>query len=359
MTVRPRPEVVRLAGDSSDEERLCRAARAIACGRLVAFPTDTVYGLGADSSRKEAVERLYEVKRRDRAKPFAVLVPSARAAREAAPVWPPLARKLARVHWPGALTIVAGGRGFRVPDHAGARALASRTAGGLAATSANRSGGSEPRSAEEVVEALGADVDLVLDGGRTAGTPSSVVRVEGESLEVLREGRLSAEELRDLARPRVLFVCRGNTCRSPTAAAAFAREIRGRGRPEVEALSGGLDVAGGDAGQGASGEAAGVAAQVGLDLSGHAVRAVTPELLARADRVFVMERSQLETIVSLLPEEADHVELLDPRARDIEDPAGGGPAAQRRARDEILAAVRVRSVRLLEELGPAGREDSA
>ncbi len=188
----------------NDDSTLARAVKLLADGGVVAFPTDTVYGLGADASRPDAVERLYEAKGRDRSKPLAVLVPDAAAAKRQASAWPPLAERLARAYWPGALTIVSGGTGFRVPAHKAARALAAGlmelTGGGLAATSANRSGGPDPRTARDVVEALGSEVDLVLDGGETGGVASTVVRVEGAHLKVLREGAVVAAELEALAR---------------------------------------------------------------------------------------------------------------------------------------------------------------
>ncbi len=85
--------------------------------------------------------------------------------------------------------------GFRVPAHAAARALAASLQGGLLATSANRSGGPDPHTAREVVDALGEKVDLVIDGGEVGGLPSTVVRVTGAGLEVLREGAVRAAEL--------------------------------------------------------------------------------------------------------------------------------------------------------------------
>ncbi|MHC5057306.1 MAG: L-threonylcarbamoyladenylate synthase [Planctomycetota bacterium] len=193
------PEIVRLAGGAADEALIARAARVLGEGGLVAFPTDTVYGLGADASSPDAVERLYEAKGRDRSKPLAMLVPDAAAAARLGGTWPPLAERLAEAHWPGALTIVVGGQGFRVPAHPAARGLAAGllelTGGALAATSANRSGDPDPRTAREVVDALGGAVDLVLDGGEAGGVPSTVVRVSGARLEVLREGAIPVTEL--------------------------------------------------------------------------------------------------------------------------------------------------------------------
>jgi L-threonylcarbamoyladenylate synthase len=189
------PEIVRLAGGAADDFVIARAARVLEGGGLVAFPTDTVYGLGADASRPDAIERLYEAKGRDRSKPLAMLVADAETAARLAETWGALAQRLAEAYWPGALTIVAGGTGFRVPAHAAARALAASLKGGLLATSANRSGDPDPHTAREVVDALGGSVDLVLDGGEVGGVASTVVRVTDSGLEVLREGAISAAEL--------------------------------------------------------------------------------------------------------------------------------------------------------------------
>jgi L-threonylcarbamoyladenylate synthase len=192
-------EVVALVGDEADDARICRAADVMAEGGLVAFPTDTVYGLGAAPSRPDAAEKICAAKGRGRSKPLARLVADRETAARLAGSWPRLAEDLARAYWPGALTIVVGGVGLRLPASEAARSLASRLGGSILATSANRSGGPEPRTAEEVAAALGPDVDLILDGGRTAGVPSTVVRVTGEQLEVLREGAIGEDELKSVA----------------------------------------------------------------------------------------------------------------------------------------------------------------
>lgn len=354
-------KVVRLGEVLSDGEAIELAAEVLNGGGLVVFPTDTVYGLGVSAARKDAIERLYELKGRDRQKPLARLVPNAQAAERAAAAngvrWTRLAGKLARMYWPGALTIVVGGMGFRVPAHQLARALASRVKEGLLATSANRSGQKDPRTADEALEALGGGVELVLDGGPAGGVPSTVVRADGERPEVLREGAIRSDELALMAPPAVLFVCKGNSCRSPLAAELFKRELASRGRTDFAVLSAGIDVGGEGVArrQGASPLAIGAAAKEGLDLSDHQVQPLTPGMLARADWVFVMERSQADAIAELFPEERARVALLDPAGAEIADPFGGGPDLY----DETLARIRqaVRS-RAEELLGSGGRTGS-
>jgi protein-tyrosine phosphatase len=197
---------------------------------------------------------------------------------------------------------------------------------------------------------------LVLDGGRTPGVPSTVVRVDGRSLEVLREGDIKRDELEREALPTVLFVCRGNTCRSPIAAALMDAQFKLRGRTDVAALSAGTDVGGDADGRGASDLAAEVVREAGIDLGAHAAKPVTPALLGRADWVFVMERSQLERIVELLPEERSRVRVLDPAGGDIGDPFGGDLETYRAARDRIADAVGSRVLEIAESLD--GDEES-
>lgn len=183
-----------------------KAAAILRRGGLIAFPTDTVYGLGTNALRREGFRRIYALKGRDPRKPLPVLVESLARA-EALAHLDPRARALARAFWPGPLTLVlktkALGRrasgadtiGLRVPDHAGVRALIRAAGAPLAATSANRSRHPECRSAEEVASALGKDIDFILDGGTLHGTPSTVVDLTGPEAGILRWGQLPEREI--------------------------------------------------------------------------------------------------------------------------------------------------------------------
>ena len=156
------------------------AARALRAGRLVAFPTETVYGLGAIATDDRAVAAIFAAKRRPRFNPLIVHVAD-RAAARALACWNELAERLAARFWPGALTLVlprapgcplsplvsAGGDtvGLRVPAHPVAQALLEAAGLPVAAPSANPAGGISPTTADHVAEGLGAAVDLILDGG--------------------------------------------------------------------------------------------------------------------------------------------------------------------------------------------------
>jgi len=167
----------------------------------VAFPTETVYGLAVRAGDRLARRKLSRIKGRPGRKPFQVLVTSLRRARELCGGMSPLASRLARAFWPGALTLVVRARngrwvGLRFPDHPVARSLARRAGGALVATSANLSGGRPACTARAVVQALGARVDMVLDGGNAPlGRPSSVVRVQENGWELLREGAIRRRAL--------------------------------------------------------------------------------------------------------------------------------------------------------------------
>lgn len=187
----------------SDGPSVSLAADLVKGGGVVAFPTDTVYGLGCDPFNEAAVARLVEVKRRD-LKPIPVLCASIGDAGRLVSLGPK-ALDLARVFWPGALTIVAplvervpraldqgtGWLGVRVPADPTALALARACGGVITGTSANVSGSPSCRSAGEVAASLGERIDAILDGGLRGGTESTVVRVEGDAVEVLRRGGVS------------------------------------------------------------------------------------------------------------------------------------------------------------------------
>jgi len=174
------------------------AAAALSRGELVAFPTDTVYGLAAGH---EHVRKLYGAKDRPKEKRIPVLLSDASNLEASAQVTP-AARALAERFWPGPLTIVLvaprrGTLAFRVPDHPLARRLISASGGGLPVTSANRSGGPDARTAQDVIAQLDGRISLVLDGGPTPGGRSStIVDCTTQDVKVLREGAITTDEIR-------------------------------------------------------------------------------------------------------------------------------------------------------------------
>jgi L-threonylcarbamoyladenylate synthase len=220
-------------------DELARAVEILRDGGLVAFPTETVYGLGADAENPDALRRLYAVKGRPSEHP--VIVHLARAAQ--LDEWgidvAPAAHALAGACWPGPLTLVVrraarvpdevtGGLdtvGLRVPVHPLAHALLDAFGGGLAAPSANRFGRVSPTSADAVRADLGTDVDLVLDGGPSAvGVESTIVDCTADPPRVLRVGGVTAERLAEILGSELAI---GGTTRAPgTLASHYAPRAR-------------------------------------------------------------------------------------------------------------------------------------
>jgi L-threonylcarbamoyladenylate synthase len=191
-------------------ERIRRAAEILRAGGLVAFPTETVYGLGADASSEAALKKLYAVKRRPADHPVIVHFANAELAFEWAREVPEAARRLAARFWPGPLTLilkrspkagnfVTGGQdtvGLRVPSHPVAQALLREFSGGVAAPSANRFGRVSPTRAAHVQDDLGADVDMVLEGGDSeVGIESTIVDLSRARAVLLRPGATPAAAL--------------------------------------------------------------------------------------------------------------------------------------------------------------------
>jgi L-threonylcarbamoyladenylate synthase len=195
---------------STDPAAIEQALQVLRAGGLIAFATDTVYGVGALPSLAPAVERIYLAKGRPRDKAIPLLMDSASRLEEVAENIPPEASLLAKKFWPGPLTIVltrkpavpdkitAGGTSVavRVPDHPFALRLIAAAGGALATTSANLSGQPDPITAQEVLGYLGGRIDLILDGGRCpGGIPSTVIDLSGSSPHVVRWGAIKHASL--------------------------------------------------------------------------------------------------------------------------------------------------------------------
>jgi L-threonylcarbamoyladenylate synthase len=197
-------------------ETIARAAALLRSGRLVAFPTETVYGLGANALDSAAVDRIYAAKGRPSKNPLIVHVASLADVAPLVAEWPEAAAKLAEAFWPGALTLVvrksarvpdnvtAGGAtvAIRCPAHPVAHALLKETGGPVAAPSANRSGELSPTTAHHVSESLGDRIELILDGGPCpGGLESTVIDLTGVVPRLLRPGLLDATQLEAVIGP--------------------------------------------------------------------------------------------------------------------------------------------------------------
>lgn len=196
----------------ADEATLDRAAALLRAGGVVAFPTETVYGLAADATNERAVRRVFDIKGRPLAHPVIVHLSDASQLEQWARSIPPAARALADRFWPGPLTMVllrtqrardfvTGGQdtvALRVPSHPVAHAVLQRAGIGVIAPSANRFGGPSATRAEHVVADFGEAVDLIVDGGpSTLGVESTIVDLTHDAPRILRPGGVTREQLED------------------------------------------------------------------------------------------------------------------------------------------------------------------
>jgi L-threonylcarbamoyladenylate synthase len=191
-----------------------RAARVIAAGGVLAFRTDTFYGLGADPFNRDALNRVNELKGRD-GKPILVVVSDEESVERFIAHRSELFDAVARQYWPGALTLVAEAKrevpleltagsntiGLRLPDDEDVRAFVRATGGALTATSANRAGEPPASTAEEVARSFPTGLDLIVDAGPSRGDkPSTVLALDGPKPRLIREGAVTRSELEETFR---------------------------------------------------------------------------------------------------------------------------------------------------------------
>jgi tRNA threonylcarbamoyl adenosine modification protein (Sua5/YciO/YrdC/YwlC family) len=340
-----------------DSAPLEEAAAILRSGGIVALPTETVYGLAASSRIPAAVERLIAVKGRPEGKPFSYHLASADHIADLVEEVPPLARRLLERYAPGPITLVlpgkkaAGGEwvGVRVPGNEIARKVIELAGAPIFLPSANRAGEPPAIDAGGVLGVFDGEIDAVVDGGPSLlKEASAVVRVDASGYEVLREGIVTKEMVHQLLEGRrILFVCTGNTCRSPMAAEIFRKRLAeklGKAPDELNELGYRILSAGTFAVRGcpASEHAVTLLREMGCDLSRHSSRPLEADLLAEVDHVYALSHSHMHVIrelaARLQPEERPRIDQLSPEG--ITDPVGGDLETYRQCAHEIDEAIR-------------------
>ncbi|MDP3981883.1 MAG: L-threonylcarbamoyladenylate synthase [Chlamydiota bacterium] len=339
-------QVLSIHPGSLHEGLLQGAASILRRGGLVAFPTDTVYGLGAHFFNDDAIEHLYRVKRRPREKPFPMLIEDKSCLDEYVSSLPVNVRKFTNSFWPGPLTLILlcdrgilkGKKiGFRVPDDPIARLLLRVSEFPLAAPSANHSGKPSPKNAHEVLSDLDGEIDLIIDGGACKiGRESTVVEIIDGELNILRYGSLSREKidtclsLPDIPKGKVksvLFVCTGNSCRSVIAEYLLKEYLRDR--VDIRISSAGTTAY---PGMQPTQHAISVMQKKHIDINGHLSCPVTPNLIDNTDLILVMTKAHKRFLLEMLSRpgiDSNKIHLLmdfssrwDFLGTDVEDPIG-------------------------------------
>lgn len=211
-------EIIRVDPKEPEADKIDRAAQIIQSGGLVAFPTQTLYALGADILNQEAVKRVFEVKARPPDKPLTILVARMEDVYELARAVPNVAQNLMDKFWPGPLTLVFKSSplipviirgksdtiGIRVDQSPVALALIKASRSPLTATSANLSGNPNPITARQVMSDLGGRIELILDGGPAEiGVESTILDLTTKPPSILREGAITRSQLAGLTKPQV------------------------------------------------------------------------------------------------------------------------------------------------------------
>lgn len=376
------PPVIQVARADDLRDVVHRAVQSLAEGKLVALPTETVYGVAASATHPEAVARLAARRAGADDSPLALAVKSVADAEDYAPDWGPVARRLARRCWPGPVTLVVeanrdegllrqlpdsvfrhvapqGAVGLRCPANQLVQDVLRMLAGPIVIAGAGQPGRPDATNAQECIDAWGPQLDLVFDDGPARyGQPSSVVRLTAGGFDLLREGVVGRPTLERLARMLIVFVCTGNTCRSPLAEAMMRRHLADRlGVPPDELEGRGVAVASAGVaaavGSPASPETVEVLRQRGITADAHSAQQLTEHLVRQADLLVAMTPSHLESIHSLWPDAAARVKLLDASGGAISDPIGGPLEVYQRCAEQIQRGVEHHAKAVLAELNAA------
>ena len=357
------PFVIDLKKAEDPRDVVYRTVQALAEGCVVALPTETDYVVAASILNHRAVAILTELSSCEKDQPrLSLVVKSAEEALDWAPAMSSLGRRLARRCWPGPVAMLVndnhpesllhqlphqtqtsiefmGRLRLRSPTHrmlnesmrmlVGPVVLAEPCGDGVAVT------------IEDLLARAGSQISLAIDDGRTRyAQAESTISISEKDFQVVRAGVVSEDSLRRLSSVMVLFVCTGNTCRSPMAESLFRMLVSERlhCRPDelhqrgIITSSAGISAWGGGK---ASNGALEAMRNAGADLTGHESQPLTENLVRQADLIWTMTASHRAAIIAQFPEASDRVSMLSPDRIDVVDPIGGPVSVYRKCAEQI------------------------
>ncbi len=332
-------EILKIDLDYPEKEKITKAADFIKKGKLVAFPTETVYGLGADGLNPEAIRLLFEVKKRPEGKPITLLISDFNDVERLGKDIPQEAWKVIDKFWPGPLTIILFATklvpetirgknltvGLRMPDNKIALALIDSSKTPIACSSANISGDKEPTISQKIMANLKGKIDLIIDGGKTKiGITSTVLDLTGKTPTIIRQGAINSKELLDVVNSKsILFVCTGNTCRSFMAEKLLSKMVKEANLLD-EVNSAGTSAINKGA---VSSLALETLKKEGIEPDKAFSTSLTEKMIRKADLILVMEGYHKQRVLDILPLANEKTFLLTEYAglgeKDILDPVGG------------------------------------
>jgi protein-tyrosine phosphatase len=326
-------------------------------GGIVAFPTETVYALAVSAANPAVVERLWQLTGRGPERPLKIAVRHDADLLSWVPNLSAIGSRLARRCWPGPVTLMfedveqgrlsglhaevrsrvspTGTLGLACPAHDAMQYVLEQASHPLVVSGAYRAGEPPAVTAAELVSHFKDTVDLIIDDVPCRyGHPATVVQVRGETWQIVRPGIVSEALLRRQAAFWIVFVCTGNTCRSPLAEVLCKKLLAERlGCTPAElpnrgflVLSAGIAAMMGGA---AAAEAVEIARELGADLSNHRTRHLSAELAYQADCLIGMTEAHLSALTGVYPELEPRTRLLDPAGQDVPDPIGSEQAVYR------------------------------